>query len=151
MRTGAVTAPTIELASTPGLVYAADPAGPYDPTVETNVVVTATVLDGFAWEGAASPSGFARGWARSVPPARGTASGGVAGRWTWVSPTEATFAVALAAHPPCPQIEWAAPQIVESECVDGQATAPSVEPVETEVSRRTRTPRDRRPPVIPSP
>ena len=92
---GVVTAPTIGLATTPGLVYVADPAGPYDPTVDTDVVVTATVLDGFAWEDAAGPSGFAR---QSAAPSQVELPEG----WTWVSPTEATFAVALAAIPPCP-------------------------------------------------
>ena len=59
------------------------------------MVVTATVLDGFAWDGAAGPSGFAR---QSAAPSQVELPDG----WTWVSPTEATFAVALAAIPPCP-------------------------------------------------
>ncbi len=120
---GVVTPPTVELAMTPGLVYVADPAGPYDPTVATNVVVTATVLDGFAWEGAATPSGFARRDALGAAPQGAPPPVELPEGWTWVSPTEATFAVALAAYPPCPQIELAAPQIVESECVDGDGDA----------------------------
>ena len=107
---GVVTAPTIELATTPGLVYVADPAGPYDPTVDTDVVVTATVLDGFGWEDAGA-SGFAR---QSVAPSQVELPDG----WTWVTPTEATFAVALAAIPPCPEIvaptSSAAAELVES-------------------------------------
>ena len=140
-----VTAPTVELATTPGLVYVADPAGPYDPTVETDVVVTATVLDGFAWEGAAAPSGFARGRASSA------AAGGVARGVDVGEPDGGDVRRRPRGEPPCPQIELAAPQIVESECVDGQATAPSVEPVETEGVRAESNPRDRGPPVIPSP
>ena len=90
---GVVTAPTIELATEPaGVTYAADPAGPYDPTVDTDVVVTATVLDGFAWEDGAGPSGFAR---QSAAPSQVELPDG----WTLVSPTEATSAVALAAIP----------------------------------------------------
>ena len=71
---GVVTAPTIGLATTPGLAYTADPAGPYDPAVDTHVVVTATVLDGFGWEDAAGPSGFAR---QAAPPSPSGAARGL--------------------------------------------------------------------------
>ena len=66
---GVATASSVQLEATPGLVYSVDPPGPYDPAAETDVVVTATVLDGYAWEGsAAAPAGFAgRG---AVDPAR---------------------------------------------------------------------------------
>jgi hypothetical protein len=92
---------SVVLASTPGLIYAVVPAGPHDPAVDTDVVVTATVLDGFAWaESAAAPVGFVRrapaaGRAEQTPLPEG---------WTWVSPTEATYALTLAAAPVCPEV-----------------------------------------------
>ena len=66
---GVATASSVQFEATPGLVYSVDPPGPYDPAAETDVVVTATVLDGYAWEGSdAAPAGFAgRG---AVDPAR---------------------------------------------------------------------------------
>jgi hypothetical protein len=98
---GAVTPASIELATTPGLIYRAEPQGPYDPTVETGVVVTATVVDGFAWAGSdAAPSGFVQPLVvapQGAPPPAELPEG-----WTWVSPTEATFAVTLAPAPSCP-------------------------------------------------
>ena len=80
-----------------------DPPGPYDPTAETDVVVTATVLDGYAWEGSdAAPAGFAVGVPltrpQGAPPPVELPAG-----WTWVSPTEATFAITLPQAPPCPE------------------------------------------------
>ena len=73
---GVVTASSVQFEATPGLVYSVEPPGPYDPAAETDVVVTATVLDGYAWEGSdAAPAGFAgRGAldspARSAPAGR---------------------------------------------------------------------------------
>ena len=69
--TGAVTVPTVVLASSPGITYLADPPGPYDGTEDTTVTVTATVHDGYGWE--QMPTG-----------------------WTEVNPATATFTVELA-------------------------------------------------------
>src|SRR4029079_9356243 len=120
---GVVTASTVELAATPGLVYVADPAGPYDPTVYTDVVVTATVLDGFAWEDGAGPSGFAR---QSAAPSQVELPDG----WTWVSPTEATFAVSVAAIPPCPGAV-APTSSVAIEAAESTTTTPGAAPAPT--------------------
>ncbi len=125
---GDATAPTVTLTSTPGIVYAAEPPGPYDPTVETDVVVTATVIDGFAWDGSsAQPAGFV-GRVEGAPPPPVELPDG----WTWVSPTEATFDITLEALPSCPTIGLEAPEVVQADCVDGEATEPSIQPVETE-------------------
>ena len=125
---GVVTAPTVTLPTTPGIVYAAEPPGSYDPAVETDVVVTATVIDGFAWDGSsAQPAGFVGRSRGRLPPPVELPDG-----WTWVSPTEATFDITLEALPPCPTIELEAPDVVQAECVDGEATEPSIQPVETE-------------------
>ena len=45
---GNVVPSSITLAFTPGVAYTLDPPGPYDPLVETTVIVTATLADGFA-------------------------------------------------------------------------------------------------------
>ena len=101
---GVATASSVQMEAAPGLVYSVDPPGPYDPAAETDVVVTATVLDGFAWEGSdAAPAGFAgrravdRGPQGAPPPVELPAG------WTWVSPTEATFAITLPQAPACPE------------------------------------------------
>ncbi len=100
---GVLTASSVQLEATPGLVYAVEPPGPYDPAAETDVVVTATVLDGYAWEGSdAAPAGFAGRGAldpQGAPPPVELPAG-----WTWVSPTEATFAITLPQAPPCPEV-----------------------------------------------
>ena len=99
---GVLTPSSVQFEATPGLVYSVDPPGPYDPAAETDVVVTATVLDGYAWEGSdAAPAGFAGRGAidpQGAPPPVELPAG-----WTWVSPTEATFAITLPPAPPCPE------------------------------------------------
>jgi large repetitive protein len=52
-----------------GITYTVDPTGPYDGTVDTTVIATATLDDGFAW----------------VVP--------LPGGWTQTSPTTATFTI----------------------------------------------------------
>jgi hypothetical protein len=95
----------LTLANTPGLTYSADPAGPYDPTVDTDVVVTATVIDGFAWEGSTEqPAGFARRANVALSPNGAPPPVGLPEGWTYVSPTEATYAVTLPAAPECPAV-----------------------------------------------
>ena len=101
---GVLTASSVQFEATPGLVYSVEPPGPYDPSAETDVVVTATVLDGYAWEGSdAAPAGFAGRGAldrpQGAPPPVELPAG-----WTWVSPTEATFAITLPQAPPCPEV-----------------------------------------------
>ena len=81
------------------------PAGADDPAAETDVVVTATVLDGYAWEGsAAAPAGFAGRDAVGPSPQGAPPPADLPAGWTWVSPTEATFAVALPQAPACPEV-----------------------------------------------
>ena len=46
---GVVTAPTVRLASTVGITYAASPAGPYSGSTPTTVTVTATLRPAFVW------------------------------------------------------------------------------------------------------
>ena len=86
---------SVTLAETPGVTYTVTPPEPYDPFVETEVVVTATLDDGYAWaDSAAAPAGFvARPQARAqaLPPG-----------WTETSPTTATFTILLPALPECP-------------------------------------------------
>jgi hypothetical protein len=83
------TAPTITLPVTSGLVYAADPPGPYGLT-GVQVTVTATLVEGFAW--AANGTAGLRG----VAPADALPAG-----WTLINPTQATFAVTLNRAPDC--------------------------------------------------
>jgi hypothetical protein len=100
---GVLTASSVQLEATPGLVYSVDPPGPYDPAAETDVVVTATVLDGYAWEGsAAAPAGFAGRGAVEPSPQGAPPPVDLPAGWTWVSPTEATFAITLQPAPECP-------------------------------------------------
>src|SRR4029077_16725330 len=67
---GVVTVPVIALPVTTGVVYVANPGGPYDGTKTTDVVVTATLDDGFKWGQPTSP-------------------------WVQVDATTATFSVTL--------------------------------------------------------
>lgn len=92
---GAATTPTITLPRTAGLVYVVDPAGPF-PTTGTEAVVTANLVEGFAWDGSA-PVGF-RGPAVARPAVAQVA---LPAGWTLVSPTEATFPVTLPPAPDC--------------------------------------------------
>jgi hypothetical protein len=102
---GAVVPPTVTLASTPGIVYTADPPGPYDGTVETVVVVTATLDAGYAWGDAATggPVGFANGStgrSRQLQSSRFVTA--LPTGWTETSPTTATYTITLPALPDCP-------------------------------------------------
>ena len=102
---GVATAASVQLEATPGLVYSVDPPGPYDPAAETDVVVTATVLNGYAWEGsAAAPAGFAGRGAVDTGPQGAPPPVELPAGWTWVSPTEATFAITLPQAPACPEV-----------------------------------------------
>ena len=102
---GVATASSVQLEATPGLVYSVDPPGPYDPAAETDVVVTATVLNGYAWEGsAAAPAGFAGRDAVDTGPQGAPPPVELPAGWTWVSPTEATYAVTLPQAPACPEV-----------------------------------------------
>ena len=102
---GVLTASSVQFEATPGLVYSVDPPGPYDPAAETDVVVTATVLDGYAWEGSdAAPAGFAGRVALDPRPQGAPPPVELPAGWTWVSPTEATFAITLPQAPPCPEV-----------------------------------------------
>ena len=69
---GEVIEPTISLPTTAGVVYAVDPPGPYGSRRPTDVVVTASLLDGFAW--GELPSGW-----RLTKPDRGVVPRLVAG------------------------------------------------------------------------
>ncbi len=95
---GAVVPASVTLASTPGIVYTVAPAEPYDPAVDTEVVVTATLEQGYAWGdvGTAAPVGFARsssGRSRSLPGAGFVMA--LPTGWVETSPTTATFTVVL--------------------------------------------------------
>ena len=99
---GVVTDPLVTPADEPeGIEYTVPPGeyGPGDP-----VTVTATLADGYAWQAATEgPSGFAgsrrTGLAiEGAPPPVDLPEG-----WTYVSPTEATYTVTLAAVPDCPE------------------------------------------------
>src|SRR4029079_10529731 len=47
---GVVREATIAPAHSYGIAYSLDPEGPYDPSVDTQVTVTATALEGYGWE-----------------------------------------------------------------------------------------------------
>jgi hypothetical protein len=83
---GALVAPLFALPTTNGVIYSVDPPGPYGGRRATHVVVTATLLDGFAW-GESPPAGFAGpgrtpSAAQPVPLPEG---------WRLVSDTEARY------------------------------------------------------------
>jgi large repetitive protein len=73
---GEVIAPTISLPATAGVVYTVDPQGPYGLRRPTDAVVTASLLDGFAW-------------------------GELPAGWTLTSPTAASYTVSLPGSPEC--------------------------------------------------
>ncbi len=70
---GAVTAPAILLADTPGITYTRAPDSPYDGTKDATVIVTATLADGYEW------GQMPDGWTRQGP-VRATFVGHVDGR-----------------------------------------------------------------------
>ncbi len=99
---GAVTAPSVVLATTPaGVSYVAVPAGPYVGTVTTVVTITATLADGFEW--GVIPTG-----------------------WTETSNSTATFTVTLAAAS-CAQVSPVAPTVTDAVCTSGVVTTPTLE------------------------
>ncbi len=97
---GAVTTPTVVLVVTPGVTYELSPSGAYNGAVTTDVTVTATVVDGFAW-GQVSPP------------------------WTQVSDLRATMTVTLNAAS-CAQVLPVAPTVVEARCRAGVVEPPSL-------------------------
>ncbi len=129
--------PTVTLAVTPGITYVADPPGPYDPTVESNIVVTATLADGYAWD--TGPSTLRRAGVRGAAlPQQAIPAG-----WTIVDPTTATFAITLPPFPPCPTMTPVAPTVTDPQCVDGTLVDPSITLATTEgreLRRRARRP-----------
>ena len=98
--TGAVTVPTVVLASSPGITYLADPPGPYDGTEDTTVTVTATVHDGYGWE--QMPTG-----------------------WTEVTPATATFTVELVGAS-CDEVAPVAPALTQAVCAGGVVSEPTL-------------------------
>jgi large repetitive protein len=118
---GELTASSVQVEATPGLVYSLDPPGPYDPAAETDVVVTATVLNGYAWEGsAAAPAGFAGRDAVDPGPQGAPPPVDLPAGWTWVSPTEATYAITLPPAPACPEV---APATTAAAAVEESTTS----------------------------
>ena len=97
---GVVTVPVIALRVTTGVVYVANPGGPYDGTKTTEVVVTATVADGFAW-------------------------GQETSSWVQVNARTATFAVTLVAAS-CTQVTPAPPAVTQAVCANGVVSPPSL-------------------------
>ncbi|RPF20674.1 InlB B-repeat-containing protein [Myceligenerans xiligouense] len=96
---GEATEPTIVLPEDGALLYTADPEGPYEPGQE--VVVTATLTQGYTW--GELPEG-----------------------WMQVSDTEAEYVVILE-DIDCDQVvvpEY--PMVTQAECVDGEATEPTI-------------------------
>ena len=57
---GVVTVPTVtpRAAESVGVIYTVDPAGPYDGTVDIEVLVTATVVNDYGW--GQLPAGWTR-------------------------------------------------------------------------------------------
>ncbi len=98
---GAVTAPTLTLATTDGVTYSADPAGPY--AAGDTVTITAVLDD----EGV--------GWADELPDG-----------WTREDDTTATFQVDLA-QAACIEVTLASVTVIKSVCIDGVAIAPTFE------------------------
>ncbi len=114
---GDLTPPTVTLAVTPGVTYVADPPGPYDPSVPTDIVVTATLADGFEWD--TGPAAF--GFRTAAAPQQA-----VSAEWTIVDPTTATFAISLPPFPPCPLMTPVEPTVSDPTCTDGVASAPTL-------------------------
>ena len=110
---GDLTPPTVTLAVTPGVTYVADPPGPYDPSMDTDIVVTATLADGFEWD-TGGPATF--GFRTAAAPQQAVPAG-----WTIVDPTTATFAISLPAFPPCPLMTPVEPTVSDPTCADGVA------------------------------
>ena len=117
---GDLTPPTVTLAVTPGVTFVADRPGPYDPTVEVQIVVTATLADGYAWD--TGPSTLRRAGVRGAAlPQQAIPAG-----WAIVDPGTATFAVTIPASPPCPEMTPVAPTVTEPQCIGGVLTAPMI-------------------------
>ncbi len=95
---GAPTAPTLAFATTEGVTYSVDPAGPYEPGQE--VTVTAVLADGYEW-------------------------GGLPEGWVEVDATTATLAVTFAGNP-CTPVSPQYPDVTESVCVGGMPSAPTL-------------------------
>ena len=115
---GDLTPPTVTLAVTPGVTYVADPPGPYDPSMDTDIVVTATLADGFEWD-TGGPATF--GFRTAAAPQQAVPAG-----WTIVDPTTATFAISLPAFPPCPLMTPVEPTVSDPTCADGVASTPTL-------------------------
>ncbi len=96
---GVVTAPTLTLAETPGIVYTANPQPPY--AAGQTVIVTATLEEGYAF-----PSPLPDGWTRTD------------------GPTAALFIAFESVA--CVEVSPVAPGITEAVCAGGELTLPSL-------------------------
>jgi hypothetical protein len=83
-----------------GIAYAVDPPPPYDPTVDSQVTVTATALDGYGWD--------------PMPPG-----------WTQLDSYRATYVVTLHAAS-CDEVRPASPAVTQSICAAAVVTAPTL-------------------------
>ena len=90
---GAVSLPEIVLPRSFGIAYSLDPAPPYDPTIDTQVTVTATTLDGYGWD--------------PMPPG-----------WTQLDSYEATFVVTLYGTS-CDEVNPVSPAVTQAICAAG--------------------------------
>ncbi len=99
---GAVTTPTIVLASTLGIDYSLDPGGPYvgAKAPPQNVIVNADLQDGYSWG--------------QIPPG-----------WTRVNATRYTYTVELTAAS-CTVVQPANPTITQATCIRGNVTPPTL-------------------------
>ncbi len=97
---GVVTRPTLALAETDGITYAADPEDPY--TQGQSVLVTATL------------DAEDVGWPDQLPEG-----------WTETSDTQATFTVEFDAVA-CKPVTPVAPTVTQATCVNGAVTSPAI-------------------------
>ncbi len=97
---GVVTVPTIHFANTDGVVYTANPTGPYDGNVDTTVTIIAVVEGGYGW-------------------------GQIDNGWEKRNAVIATLRVTLHGAS-CTSTTPVAPSVVEAECVNGAVTAPTL-------------------------
>src|SRR6185436_1494181 len=90
---GVVTVPSVTPPQTAGIVYTVVPGGPYDGTVDTEVMVTATVLNDHGW-------------------------GQVSAPWVRVDADTAELTVELVAAS-CDEVTPAAPSVTQALCRGG--------------------------------
>ncbi len=97
---GAVTAPTISVGNTTGIVYEVAPTGPYDGAATTEVIVRAILANGYSL-------------------------GQLPDRWEELGPGRARFVVVLTGAS-CRVVAPVAPALTQAKCAGGVVTTPTL-------------------------